>query len=199
MWDEIYELISDEERLLALAPGANTSRTGGLQNDLARLDRAITQKEEAVTGRVAAALEAGVEPKVLARAADVLEEELTALRQQREALLKEVESATESKRPFQESASATLARVASTLMNPAPEVMEEVFRLLDVEVTILENVPPHPKLAVQGQGQRPSCRTIAARALDPGQRPRWRLVKTRVRLGRELRRAARTPSPPARP
>jgi len=69
VWGAVYELLTDEERLLALAPGGEeaTRDASVAVKEIARIDALIAQKEKAITDRAAEALVAGLAPAVNAK------------------------------------------------------------------------------------------------------------------------------------
>jgi hypothetical protein len=165
VWEAVYELLTDEERLLALAPGGEQAArdAGAAAKEIARIDSLIAQKEKAITDRAAEALVAGLAPEVIAKAVAQIEDDLTVLRDQRAEMscwhseTVESEARKERLRYF--------VKLAQVLMNPPLEVMHEVYRLLDVEVELGENLA-QPMITVRGKLTTEAIDQIGRRARD---------------------------------
>lgn len=165
VWEAVYELLTDQDRLLALAPGGEeaTRDAGVAVKEIARIDALIAQKEKAMTDRAADALVAGVSPDVIAKAVEQIESDLEVLRDQRAEMSSwhtqtaESEARKERLRYF--------VKLARVLMNPPLEVMHEVFRLLDIEVELVEHDGP-PEIKVRGQVTSEAVDQIGRRARD---------------------------------
>lgn len=170
VWEAVYDLLTDEDRLLALAPGGEEARrdAGAAAKELARIDALIGQKEAAMTDRAADALIAGVSPEVIQQAVAQIEADLTVLRDQRAEMASwhsatvESEARKERLRYF--------VKLAQVLMNPPIEVKHEVFRLLDVEVELMENAA-EPKITVRGNLTSEAVERIGLTARDLSGRP----------------------------
>lgn len=160
-----FELLTDEERLLALAPGGEeaTRDASVAVKEIARIDALIAQKEKAITDRAAVALVAGLAPEVIAKAVEQIEGDLEVLREQRVEMASwhtetaESESRKERLRYF--------VKLVQVLMNPPLEVMHEVFRLLDVEVELIDE-DGGPTITVRGQVTTEAVDQIGRRARD---------------------------------
>ena len=204
VWDEVYDLLTDEERLLALAPGGPTAKrtAGAAAQEVDRLDAQIANKEKAITQRAADALEAGLSPELIQGAVTQIEADLALLRERRVEMVAwhsstvEGEARKERLRYF--------AKLAQTLMAPSLEVKHEVFRLLDVEVEIQENAK-HPKIAIRGNLTNDAIDRVARSARDlsgspsrPARAPRGASAGADTPC-RRARHACRRRSPAASP
>jgi DNA invertase Pin-like site-specific DNA recombinase len=192
VWEAVYDLLTDEERLVALAPGgADAARNAAAAGkELARIDAQIAAKEKAVTQHAADALVAGLAPDMIRNAVAQIDGDLLVLREQRAEMASwhidtvESEARKERLRYF--------VKLAQVLMNPPPEIMHEVFRLLDVEVELLENAR-EPKITVRGNLTSEAIDRIGRSARDLSVSP-----STRGTAPSPASPAARTPSPRGR-
>src|SRR5581483_1928534 len=187
VWQAVYELITDEERLVALAPGGEEAArdAGAASKELTRLDALIAQKEHAITDRAAEALVAGLSPDVIAKAVMQIEGDLEVLREQRAEMCAWHSETAESETRKQRLR--YFVKLAQVLMNPPLEVMHEVFRLLDIEVILSDD--DEPKVTVRGNVTSEAIEQIGRRARDLSGSS-----STRDRVRARGRGAARTPS-----
>jgi hypothetical protein len=165
VWDEVYDLLTDEERLLALAPGGSDARqsASAAAQEVERLDAQIANKEKAVTQRAADALEAGLSPELIQAAVGQIEADLTLLRERRAEMVAWHSSTVESE--ARKERLRYFVKLAQTLMAPSLEVKHEVFRLLDVEVEIQENTR-QPEIKVRGKLKSDAIDRVAYAARD---------------------------------
>ena len=138
VWGEVVALLSEPDRLLAMANkalGLRSDEASTHQEQLDGLDRKIAALQEARTERVVAALKAGIDPAALKAATDELaaeERALTSHRDRVRAWRDQSEAETDRAHRLRELAAGARERLASM----APPQRREVLDLLDVRVTI---------------------------------------------------------------
>jgi DNA invertase Pin-like site-specific DNA recombinase len=164
VWKETYDLITDESRLLALAPGGPAAQrdSSAAAKEMSRLDTLIAQKEQARTQRAADALVAGLDPALIQAAVKQIEDDLAILHSQRQEMESwHVETAESEERKKR---LRYFAKLAQVLMAPPLHVQHEVFRLLDVQATVVPG--EHPKIALTGELRNDAMDRIAQTVQD---------------------------------
>ena len=155
VWAEVAGLLRHPDRLLRLAAeyfGQRAGQTPVEEDQLADLDKRITNLGEAIGVRAADALRAGLSEETIQRAVAQLEDELAALRRHREQLRAWIDrNKTESERM---AGLARLAEVAHLRLDTmAPSERRAVLDLLDVKVSVLDTGDRRnpPRIRIEGQ------------------------------------------------
>ena len=173
VWEQVGGLLRHPDRLLRLAAEYFAQRAGQTSvedNQLADVDKRITNLEEAIGVRAAEALRAGLSEETIRRAVTQLEHELTALRRHRDQL-----QAWSDRNEAESERMAGLAKLAEVahrrLDDMHPAERRAVLDLLDVKVAVLDagdrRSPPHIRI----EGQVPESLTLDGNLSDAEPKP----------------------------
>lgn len=151
MFEEVLSFLEDPERLLRVT-GLDTEVTREAQHQQVRaLDAKVADLSRAITDKAAGALEAGLDPTLIAAAVEKLERKRNDLIARRERMAEH--EAAKREREGRRARLSLLTRASLTLVNSTLEQKKTLLALLDVraKVTqagleiagILREDPPH--------------------------------------------------------
>jgi hypothetical protein len=136
VFEEVLEFLDDPKRLLAVA-GLDKDETESERREHVRtLDTKIENLSVAITDRAASALDAGLDPTLIAAAVEKLERQRSDLVARRETL-KESEAATK-ERAGRRARLSLLARASLSIVNSSLEQKKTIFALLDLRPRVTQ-------------------------------------------------------------
>lgn len=168
VWEQVGSLLRHPDRLMRLAAEYFAQRAGqtSVEDDqLADVDKRISNLEEAIGARAAEALRAGLSEETIRRAVTQLEHELASLRRHRNEL-----QAWSDRNEAESERMAGLAQLAEVahrrLDGMQPAERRAVLDLLDVQVSVLDTGdrrrPPH----IQIEGRVPESLALDGNLTD---------------------------------
>jgi site-specific DNA recombinase len=137
VFEEVLSFLDDPERLLRVT-GLDREETREEQRESVRaLDTRIANLLRAITDKAADALEAGINPTLIAAAVEKLERDRDALVERRARMVEHEERKRE--RADRRARLSLLARASLTLVNATLDQKRTLFALLDVKASVTEN------------------------------------------------------------
>ena len=140
VWAEVCKLLSDPDRLQALAADylGSTGSAGDQEAELARLDTATASMRHRMASAMAMHIKAGTDMTIFEAAMEQLNGELGALEKRRDDIARYL-AETEERQEQMASLGGIAARVAGRLDSMTLEDQKEVLGLLNVRVEVLDN------------------------------------------------------------
>jgi hypothetical protein len=172
-WREVVDVLTQPERLIGLTSeylSLHEAETRVDVDEVARLERQIAEHKRSIATVVTDYARAGVAAEVVAAATQTLQKELDELSEQKTSLMR-WQRARDSEAQRHRDLHALAASVGPRFKSMTREERSEVFRLLDVRVTVLDQTA-RPALKIEGRVSYEALRSSTVTDADVEYLPR---------------------------